>query len=56
MLGTEPDQLTDASSDVDELRWFWWDAGDPPLGWQVHLAAELPSEGFAWAFAANDAH
>ena len=40
---------------VNELQWYWWDAGEPPLGWQLHIAVELPSEHLAWAISANDA-
>jgi hypothetical protein len=40
---------------VDDLRWYWWDAGDPPLGWELQLAVELPEEGLAWAINARDA-
>jgi hypothetical protein len=38
-----------------ELRWWWWDAGEPPLGWELQLAVEDPAEGYAWAISAHDA-
>jgi hypothetical protein len=38
-----------------ELRWWWWDAGEPPLGWELQLAVEDPAEGWAWAISAHDA-
>jgi len=47
-----PDELGEIAA---ELRWWWWDAGEPPLGWEVQLAVEDPAEGCAWAFSAHDA-
>ena len=38
-----------------DLRWYWWAAGEPALGWEVQLAVEDPSEGYAWAISAHDA-
>ena len=49
---TNPDELGALAS---ELQWFWWDAGEPALGWQLQLAVELPAEGLAWAISARDA-
>ncbi len=40
---------------ADDLRWFWWDGGEPALGWEVQLAVEDPDEGYAWAISAHDA-
>lgn len=40
---------------LNELQWYWWDAGEPTLGWELQLAVELPGEGLAWAFTARDA-
>ena len=40
---------------LNELQWYWWDAGEPALGWELQLAVELPGEGLAWAFSARDA-
>lgn len=37
------------------LRWWWWDDGTPPLGWQLRLAVDDPSTGYAWAVSAVDA-
>jgi hypothetical protein len=38
-----------------ELRWWWWDAHEPPTGWQLQLAVDDPAEGMAWAISARDA-
>jgi hypothetical protein len=46
-----PDELGDAAG---ELRWFWWDAGEPPSGWQLRLAIADPADGLAWAINATD--
>ena len=37
------------------LDWFWWDAGEPRLGWELQLAVADPVEGYAWAISAHDA-
>jgi len=47
-----PDEVGELASD---LRWWWWDAGEPSLGWELQLAVEDPAEGWAWAFSAHDA-
>lgn len=47
-----PDEVGDAAS---ALRWFAWDAAEPVTGWSLHLAAEDPARGRAWALAATDA-
>ncbi|MEZ5252009.1 MAG: hypothetical protein R2713_23230 [Ilumatobacteraceae bacterium] len=39
-----------------ELGWWWWDAGEPALGWELQLAIDDPVEGLAWAISAHDAH
>lgn len=40
---------------ADGLRWCWWDAGEPAVGWEVQLAVEDPTDGYAWAISAHDA-
>jgi hypothetical protein len=40
---------------ANSLNWYWWDAGEPSLGWQLQLAVELPRERLAWAITARDA-
>jgi hypothetical protein len=40
---------------ANELQWYWFDAGEPPLGWQLQLVVEFPTEGLAWAINARDA-
>lgn len=48
----EPDELGNA---VASLDWYWWDAGEPHLGWELQLAIADPAEGYAWAISAHDA-
>lgn len=38
-----------------ELRWWWWDASEPRLGWELQLAVTDPVEGLAVAISARDA-
>ena len=40
---------------VASLQWYWWDAGEPQLGWELQLAVADPAEGYAWAISAHDA-
>lgn len=47
-----PDELGDIVSGLD---WWWWDAGEPALGWELQLVAEDPDDGLAWAISARDA-
>jgi hypothetical protein len=47
----DPDEVGDA---VAALDWFWWDAGEPRLGWELQLAVADPVEGYAWAISAHD--
>jgi len=49
----DPDELGELAG---ELGWFWWDAGEPAVGWELQLAVEDPVEGLAWAISARDAH
>ena len=37
------------------LEWYWFDAGEPRLGWELQLAVADPTEGYAWAVSAHDA-
>jgi hypothetical protein len=46
-----PDDLGALAS---ELRWFWWDAHEPLMGWMLQLAIWDESEGLAWAIGARD--
>lgn len=48
----EPAQLGELAGD---LRWLWWDGGEPITGWNVRLAVEDSTEGYAWAISAHDA-
>ncbi len=47
----EHDEIGDA---LTALEWFWWDAGEPRLGWELQLAVADPAEGYAWAISAHD--
>jgi hypothetical protein len=47
-----PDELGHLAHD---LAWYWWDAGEPRLGWELQLAVEDPVDGLAWAVSARDA-
>jgi hypothetical protein len=40
---------------VTELDWWWWDASEPALGWELQLVVEDPDDGIAWAISARDA-
>lgn len=46
-----PDDLGDLARG---LQWFWWDAYEPPNGWQLQLAVCDPVEGLSWAVSAQD--
>ncbi len=46
-----PDDLGWLASD---LRWFWWDAHEPLMGWMLQLAIWDEAEGLAWAIGARD--
>ncbi|MEP7202752.1 MAG: DUF6183 family protein [Ilumatobacteraceae bacterium] len=48
----DPDEIGHAAEGV---QWYWWDAGEPRLGWELQLAVAHPSEGYAWAISAHDA-
>jgi hypothetical protein len=48
----EPDEIGEA---VESLDWYWWDAGEPRLGWELQLAVADRAEGYAWAISAHDA-
>lgn len=40
---------------LGELRWFVWDAHEPPGGWRLQLLISNETEGTAWAINAADA-
>jgi hypothetical protein len=46
-----PDEIGEALASLD---WYWWDAGEPRLGWELQLAVADPAEGYAWAISAHD--
>jgi len=65
LLGALGDLHPDADSDwpptdddlaelLGELRWYRWDAHEPPGGWRLQLAVENATEGVAWAINATD--
>jgi hypothetical protein len=39
---------------LTSLEWYWWDAGEPRLGWELQLAAADPADGYSWAISAHD--
>lgn len=46
-----PEELGEMAS---ELRWLWWDAGEPATGWRLQLAVEDRRHALAWAVSARD--
>lgn len=40
---------------LGDLRWWWWDAGEPETGWALRLVITDATDGVAWAWAAGDA-
>jgi hypothetical protein len=48
----DPDEMGEL---VAGLRWWWWDAFEPRTGWELQIAVEDPTEGYAWAISARDA-
>src|SRR5262249_40796702 len=57
-LGDLTDEWPVPSSELgalaSDLRWFWWDAHEPPMGWLLQLAIWDEAEGLAWAIGARD--
>jgi hypothetical protein len=57
-LGDLHDEWPPTNSEIEqllaELRWYRWDAHEPPSGWQLQLAIEDPAERVAWAINAHD--
>lgn len=49
------DDLTEVGDVARDLRWWWFDAGEPTTGWGLRLAAADEAEGLAWAVTATDA-
>jgi hypothetical protein len=49
----DPDELGELAAD---LTWYWWDADEPRLGWELQLVIEDTVDGLAWAISARDAH
>ena len=47
----EPDEVGEALAALD---WYWWDAREPRLGWELQLAVADRAEGYAWAISAHD--
>ncbi len=58
-LGHLHDEWPPAPDAVEELladlRWWWWDAHEPVVGWSLRLVVEDHGEHLAWAFHATDA-
>lgn len=56
--GLAPDDVVtsdELGAIAHELRWWWWDAGEPVTGWRVQLAVEDPLDAVSWALSAHDA-
>ncbi len=49
-----PPTKNDIEELLTELRWFRWDAHEPPGGWRLQLAIENRNEGVSWAINAGD--
>jgi hypothetical protein len=47
-----PDELGEVA---EELGWWWWDANEPQLGWQLRLVVSDPVASTSWAIVAQDA-
>jgi hypothetical protein len=47
----DPVELGDVAT---SLQWHWWTAHEPDLGWQVRLAIDDPTEGYAGSISAVD--
>jgi hypothetical protein len=58
-LGELTDQWPPSDGEMAELladlEWWWWDAGEPAVGWNLRLVCRDASHGVTWAFAAHDA-
>jgi hypothetical protein len=39
---------------VSRLRWWWFDAGQSPTGWQLQLLIADEQQGLSWAINARD--
>jgi hypothetical protein len=39
---------------VSRLRWWWFDAGQSPTGWQLQLLIADEQQGLSWAITARD--
>lgn len=50
----DQDAIDEFGAALGTLRWFVWDAFEPPGGWRLQLAVDDPAEGIAWAVTAID--
>jgi hypothetical protein len=55
LLDSWPLTGAEAGRAAERLRWWLWEVGEPERGWVLHLAAEDPGGGRAWALSAVDA-
>jgi hypothetical protein len=57
-LGDLQDEWPPTNNEIEallaDLRWYRWDAHEPPGGWRLQLAVEDESERLAWAINAVD--
>ena len=49
-----PISAADLGAAASQLRFWWWDAGEPETGWALRLAIEDPIDELSWAIAATD--
>jgi hypothetical protein len=53
------DTLADLADDLAEMlaawQWWWFDTGEPDLGWSLQLVAHHPEDDVAFALSARDA-
>ncbi|MFM7251453.1 MAG: hypothetical protein ACKO27_00075 [Ilumatobacteraceae bacterium] len=55
LLDEWPPDPNELGAFARRLRWWWWDAAEPSLGWSLQIAVEDPDEQLAWAISARDA-
>lgn len=58
-LGELSDQWPPTDTEIQELltdlEWWWWEAAEPAVGWNLRLLCRDAPHGVTWAFAAHDA-
>ena len=54
-IDTWPLSSLEAHEFAEQWKWWWWDAQELPIGWQLQLVAHNSTTNQAWAVRANDA-